>query len=184
MIGFPIGLLYCNAGEWLIHKYILHERGKDRRSFYAYHWHDHHRAARKNDQYDPAYARWHWRWDPRSKEVVGLIGLAALHAPLFPVAPFFVGAVWFSQANYYRVHKKSHQDPAWGRKHLPWHVDHHLGPDQNANWCVTWPWFDWVMGTRKKFVGTEAELKKPQRRGGEQADRGGEQQQVAGEQAG
>jgi sterol desaturase/sphingolipid hydroxylase (fatty acid hydroxylase superfamily) len=112
------------------------------------------------------------------------IGLAALHAPLFPVAPFFVGAVWFSQANYYRVHKKSHQDPAWGRKHLPWHVDHHLGPDQNANWCVTWPWFDWVMGTRKKFVGTEAELKKPQRRGGEQADRGGEQQQVASEQAG
>jgi hypothetical protein len=26
-----------------------------------------------------------------------------------------------------------------------------MGKDQNANWCVTHPFFDYVMGTRKKY---------------------------------
>ena len=34
------------------------------------------------------------------------------------------------------------------REHLPWHVDHHLGRNQDTNWCVTKPWFDYIMGTR------------------------------------
>ena len=40
------------------------------------------------------------------------------------------------------------------REHLPWHYDHHMGPNQEANWCVTRPWFDYVMGTREPYVGT------------------------------
>jgi sterol desaturase/sphingolipid hydroxylase (fatty acid hydroxylase superfamily) len=48
-------------------------------------------------------------------------------------------------------------DPEWARKVVPWHVDHHLGPDQDKNWCVTKPWFDWVMGTRVPYVGTARE---------------------------
>jgi hypothetical protein len=27
-----------------------------------------------------------------------------------------------------------------------------MGKDQNANWCVTHPWFDVIMGTRKKYT--------------------------------
>ncbi len=79
--------------------------------------------------------------------------------------PFFTATVWYSAWNYYRVHKRSHQDPEWGRRHLPWHVDHHLGPDQNANWCVTKPWFDYVMGTHKPYVGTAREALDQSRRG-------------------
>jgi hypothetical protein len=32
-----------------------------------------------------------------------------------------------------------------------------MGKDQDKNWCVSWPWFDWIMGTREKYVGTERE---------------------------
>ena len=32
-----------------------------------------------------------------------------------------------------------------------------MGPNQDANWCVTWPWFDQLMGTREVYAGTERE---------------------------
>jgi len=155
MIGIPLGLLYSNASEWIIHKYVLHGQGKNRDNFWSFHWHEHHSASRKNRNYDEAYAHPSFKWDARTKEAAGLFGLAVIHAPLLPVAPFFVGTVWFCAINYYRVHKRAHVDPEWGIRKVPWHVDHHLGPDQNTNWCVTWPWFDWVMGTRQKYIGTE-----------------------------
>lgn len=28
------------------------------------------------------------------------------------------------------------------------HYDHHMNASQHANWCVTKPWFDYIMGTR------------------------------------
>ena len=34
-----------------------------------------------------------------------------------------------------------------------------MGPDQDANWCVTHPFFDILLGTRKPYVGTELEAK-------------------------
>jgi sterol desaturase/sphingolipid hydroxylase (fatty acid hydroxylase superfamily) len=61
-------------------------------------------------------------------------------------------------ALYYTRHKRAHLDPEWAREHLPWHYDHHLGPDQDQNWCVTFPWFDWVVGTRVKYAGTHREV--------------------------
>ena len=36
--------------------------------------------------------------------------------------------------------------------------------DQDANWCVTKPWFDTVMGTRKPYVGTPDEQRDQQAR--------------------
>jgi len=157
MIGIPIGLVYCNAGEWLIHKHVLHRLGKDRRSFWSFHWHDHHRKARKHGMVDEQYTRSLLAWEPQTKELVALLGLAAAHLPLLPVAPFFTGTVLYGCYNYYRVHKRAHLDTGWAREHLPWHRDHHLGPDQNANWCVTRPWFDVLMGTRKDYLSEEPE---------------------------
>lgn len=46
------------------------------------------------------------------------------------------------------MHKKSHLDPEYARTRIPWHYDHHMNANQNANWCVTRPWFDYIMGTR------------------------------------
>ena len=155
MLGIPLGLLYANAGEWLVHKHLLHGAGRRKTSPWAFHWHEHHRACRKHAFVDPHYERPLLGWHAQSKEALGLAAAAAVHLPLLPIAPFFTGAVLFSIANYYRVHKKSHEDPEWAKKHLPWHYDHHVGPDQDANWCVSWPWFDWIMGTREPYLGSE-----------------------------
>ena len=157
MIGFPLGLLYMNAGEWLIHKHALHGLGRRRESYWSFHWHDHHRNVRTNGHIDEQYGRSLWGWHAQSKEALGLVAAALVHAPLFPVAPFFTGAVWYSTWNYYRVHKRSHQDPGWAREHLTWHYDHHMGPNQDANWCVTKPWFDKIMGTYEPYAGTQRE---------------------------
>lgn len=157
MIGIPVGLALANASEWVIHKYILHGLGKRRSSYWSFHWHEHHRNARRNEHLDETYQRSLLGWHAQSKEALGLVGMAVMVAPLFPVAPFFTGTLWYSMLNYYRVHKRAHQDPGWARTHLAWHYDHHMGPDQDANWCVTRPWFDNLMGTRVPYAGTERE---------------------------
>ena len=159
MIGIPLGLLASNAGEWLIHKYLLHGRGKHKESFWAFHWHAHHRASRRHGHYDSDYEDLRPTINPRTKEIGALVGSALLYTPLLPVAPFFTLTVWYSHLKYYQVHKRSHLDPEWAREHLPWHYDHHMGPNQDANWCVTRPWFDQIMGTREVYVGTDKELK-------------------------
>lgn len=157
MIGIPLGLVYANAGEWLVHKYVLHGLGRKRSSFFSFHWLEHHRVSRLQGFYDPDYERPLFGWHAESKEAVALVGAAALHLPLLPIAPFFTATVWYSTWNYYRVHKRAHLDPEWARAHLPWHYDHHMAPDQDANWCVTKPWFDELLGTRKPYLGTERE---------------------------
>lgn len=148
MIGIPIGLLYANAGEWLIHKYVLHGLGKKKGSFWNFHWGEHHRAARKHGFCDPAYTQPVLGAHPQGKEALALVGLVAAHLPLLPVAPFFTATVCYAAVNYYRLHKRAHLDPAWAQRHLKHHYDHHMGADQDANWCVTKPWFDHWLGTR------------------------------------
>ena len=156
MIGIPVALLAANAGEWFIHKHILHGLGKRKRSIWAFHWHEHHRLSRKNDMYDEAYVHPLSGWNGQTKEAVA-IGLAAVaHLPLLPVAPFYTGTMLYCMGNYYVKHRRAHLDPAWGKEHMPWHYDHHMGRDQDANWCVTKPWFDDLMGTRVPGPATEA----------------------------
>jgi len=161
VIGIPLGLLAANATEWFFHKHVLHGRrfGKDRKSFWSFHFHDHHRQARRNAMTDPDYEESVFQWNGQGKEALALAANAVLWAPLFPIAPFFVGTLWYSGVNYYVKHRRSHLDPEWAREHLTWHYDHHMGPNQDANWCVTKPWFDVLMGTREPYVGTEREAK-------------------------
>ncbi len=165
MLGIPLGLAVANASEWFTHKYILHGLGKNPKSFWSFHWHEHHKAVRKHHHEDPAYRGKIWKdWNGQTKEAIALVAGAVLIAPLFPLAPFFVGTLWYSSANYYRKHKRSHLDPAWARDNLPWHYDHHMGPEQDANWCVTRPWFDDLMGTRKPYLGTDKSSRDDARR--------------------
>jgi hypothetical protein len=155
MIGIPVALVYFNGGEWLIHKYVLHGAGRNKKNFWSFHWHEHHRHARQNDFRDEDYERPLLRWHAQGKEALGLALVTAAHLPLFPVAPFFTATICYSTWNYFRVHKRAHLDPEWGKQNLPWHYDHHMGPDQDANWGVTKPWFDVLLGTRKPYLGTE-----------------------------
>lgn len=164
MIGIPLGLLYANAGEWWIHKYVLHGAGRKKGSFFRFHWVDHHRQVRLTDMVDPDYQKPVYAASAQAKEAACLVGAALAHLPLFPVAPFFTGTVLYCIGNYYVKHRRAHLDPDWAKEHLPWHYDHHMGPDQDANWCVTRPWFDYVMGTRKPWLGTPAQKEDAARR--------------------
>lgn len=164
MIGIPIGLALANAGEWYMHKYVLHGLGKRKGSFWSFHWHEHHRESRKHYMLDRDYQRPATEWNAQSKEIAALGAATLAVLPLAPVAPFLVGTLAYSAINYYRKHKRAHLDPAWARQHLPWHYDHHMGPNQHANWCVTRPWFDIVRGTRERYAGTERERRDLERR--------------------
>jgi sterol desaturase/sphingolipid hydroxylase (fatty acid hydroxylase superfamily) len=164
MIGIPLGLVAANASEWWIHKHILHGVGRDPNNFWGFHLHEHHAASLKTHGGDPAYEKSPFHWNAQGKELFGLTMLAVPVAAMLPVAPFFSATLLYSGVNYYRKHKRAHLDPAWAREHLPWHYDHHMGPNQDANWCVTKPWFDKVMGTREVYVGTEREKKDDARR--------------------
>jgi hypothetical protein len=151
MLGFPIGILYSNAVEWVIHKYVLHGLGKRKGSFFGFHWKNHHRNARRNAMRDPGYDKPIWDWNSRGREAASILAVVAVHTPLVVVAPWFTAAVWYSGFNYLYKHQKCHQDIEWGKRHMRSHYDHHMGKDQDTNWCVTRPWFDWVMGTRVKY---------------------------------
>jgi len=169
MIGIPLGLLYTNAGEWLVHKYVLHGLGRNKRSFWAFHWRDHHRAVRRNGHYDDCYDRSVVGWNPQGKEALSLTLAALAHLPLMPVAPLFTGTVLYGIWKYHRVHKRSHLDPEWAREHLPWHYDHYMGPNQHSNWCVTHPCMDDLMRTREPYLGTERDKRDRQKRAAQQA---------------
>ncbi|MBN8613796.1 MAG: hypothetical protein J0L92_24585 [Deltaproteobacteria bacterium] len=164
MIGIPLGLLYANASEWMIHKYVLHPAGRKKGSFFRFHWMEHHRSVRLHEMIDHDYERSVFGDHAQGREALGLAVAALAHLPLFPIAPFFTGTVLYAIGNYYVQHKRSHLDPEWAKEHLPWHYDHHMAPDQDANWCVTKPWFDHLMGTRKKWLGTEAQKQDEARR--------------------
>ena len=157
LAGIALGLAYSNVGEWLIHKYVLHGLGKKKGSFFSFHWHDHHKNARRGGMRDHDYDGVAQATTGQWKEVAGLAGLALAHLPLAKKAPWFVATVVACQARYYYVHRRSHLEPEWARRNVPWHVDHHLGPNQHANWCVTAPWFDHLVGTREPYVGTPSE---------------------------
>jgi hypothetical protein len=153
VVGIVAGLAVTNIGEWVIHKYLLHHLGAKRSSFWAFHWHQHHRSVRRHKMVDALYvaeASGQSEWSRELKSIVigGIIGGAIL----MPFVPAFVITVWYRLYRYYLVHRRSHLDSDWARTNLPWHYDHHMGKSQNANWCVTHPWFDYIMGTRVKYA--------------------------------
>ena len=118
MLGIPLGLAVFGAGEWATHKYLLHGLGRDRNSRFAFHYHDHHQAVRRNGGYDPAYEGPVWSTPTQAREAIGLTVIGLAHLPLLPFAPFYTGTIWYCLARYRRNHRRAHLDPAWGRDHL------------------------------------------------------------------
>lgn len=153
MLGFPIALVVANGFEWYAHKYLLHgvpRKGQPRYSpvptNMKSHW-AHHKLVRTQHYYDEGYGEGWSNWRTRN-EIKSLLVLTAGTTLLFPVAPFFTLGTYYAAGRYFYVHRRSHMDPEWGKKAIPWHFDHHMNSNQDANWCVTRPWFDYVMGTR------------------------------------
>ncbi len=159
MIGLPLGLVYSNAVEWVVHRYLLHGLGKRKNSIFSFHWSKHHKNSRRHGMYDPDYEKPLWDMRSRGKEVGGIAAIVALHLPLASAAPWFTAAVCYAGFNYLYRHEKSHLDVEWGKKHMRSHYDHHMGKNQDMNWCVTRPWFDWLLGTREHFIEPEQSLR-------------------------
>lgn len=148
MLGFPVALLTVNGFEWYAHKTWLHEYPTRHRNSPFFTHIRHHKRARLNGFTDVGYRESMWRDQEMFNEKVALLGLCAVFTPAAPVAPFFTLGIYYGAWQYWRKHSRAHLDPDWARAHLPWHYDHHMNRNQNANWCVTRPWFDYLMGTR------------------------------------
>lgn len=148
MLGFPVGVFVANGLEWYFHKVWLHEFPSQYRNSPLFTHIAHHKRARLNGFHDEGYAESMLKNAEIYNEKTALIGLAGAATIFLPVAPFFTAGLYYGLWNYWRVHAKSHLDPEYAKKRIPWHYDHHMTSNQNANWCVTRPWFDYIMGTR------------------------------------
>ncbi|MFP1158487.1 sterol desaturase family protein [Acinetobacter baumannii] len=148
MLGFPLGIFVANGLEWYFHKVCLHEFPTKYRNSPFFTHIAHHKRARLNNFHDEGYAESMFKNAEIYNEKTALIGLAGAATVFLPVAPFFTAGLYYGIWNYWRIHAKSHLDPEYAKNRIPWHYDHHMTSNQNANWCVTRPWFDYIMGTR------------------------------------
>ena len=142
MAQLILGVLLANFYEWGIHKYLLHGMGKNKKSFWSFHWKDHHNRARRDHNYDSKFY---------PKEVLSLQLFFILHAYFLIQYPALLVAMGSYAVAYYVVHRYAHHHPVWCKKYLRWHWDHHMGKDQDKNWCILFPLTDYIMGTRKKI---------------------------------
>ena len=152
--GFLAGLVVANGFEWFAHKYVLHGTHRAGQTRYSpvpdsmrSHW-EHHREVRKTRFSDYAYVEGLKNW--RIRNEIGLLAVAAsvFGLAFYPLSKGMFLATLYSAGNYFYMHRRAHLEPEWARKKIPWHYDHHMNSNQDANWCVTKPWFDYLMGTR------------------------------------
>ena len=137
---YILGFLYASLIEWLVHKHLFHGLGKKKGSMFAFHIREHHVQCIKNGNRDTTFTL---------RENLGILFLIILHLPvLYLSVPFFLGLVSYG-VNFMIVHKLCHLKPRFCRVFVPWHWDHHM-KYQNHNWNVVLPFWDYVLGTRKK----------------------------------
>ena len=160
--GFVAGLVILNGYEWFAHKYLLHgvhRKGKPRFSptpkQMESHW-AHHREVRKQGFSDDCYVEGLDNWRTRHELMSLAVAAGVASVVFYPFSKGMALAAIYSAGNYYYVHRRAHLEPDWAKRTIPWHYDHHMNSNQDANWCVTRPWFDYVMGTR---VVSSADLK-------------------------
>ena len=146
LLQITLALIVANLYEWVFHNLVLHKWGKSKKNIFHFHW-SHHRNVRKSGGYDPDYEKLF----PPSKEMIALGLLAAAHIPFWWVAPWFTVTLGVYAFAYYTLHRYAHMNPKWGKRWMPWHYDHHLGTNQDTNWCILFPLWDYIFRTRVKY---------------------------------
>ena len=153
-----LGVIVANLIEWIVHKYILHGLGKRKGSRWSSHWASHHRKSRHNDHFDEDYlAIFEGGMNEGRQEILGLLLLVVLQVPTFFIFPWYAGTTILMALAYFLVHRKSHLDVEWAKRWVPWHYDHHMGKDQECNWGITLPLWDYILGTRVKYSTPDAQ---------------------------
>lgn len=142
---FFFGMFLGNVYEYFLHRHILHGLGKRKKSYFSSHWHKHHRIARRNNFYDFSYKNIFSINSNAKKELINIGILAVLNFPLYFLSPAIYFGLIFHAGLYFVIHRYSHLNPVWAKKYLPWHWEHHLGKDQDKNWCVTFPLTDQII---------------------------------------
>ncbi|WP_445114653.1 hypothetical protein [Acinetobacter sp. WZC-1] len=160
--GFVAGLVVANGFEWFAHKYILHGTHRPGQTRYSpiphsmkSHW-EHHREVRKQQFHDDGYVEGISNWRTKNEIISLVVAAGVFGLGFYPLSKGMAAGVLYSAGNYYYIHRRAHLEPDWARKKIPWHYDHHMNSNQDANWCVTKPWFDYLLGTR---VVSSADLK-------------------------
>ena len=142
LIQLIAGLVTASFLEWTVHKYLLHKLGRKKKSVFSFHWVSHHAQTRRNRFIDTKIS---------ARETIGVLSLCVLALPIWFILPYMYYAMAAHAAVYLVLHTLAHTKPGFGKKWLPWHHDHHMGKNQNMNWCVVHPLADWIMGTRRKY---------------------------------
>ncbi len=138
-----MGFLYANFLDWGVHVLLHKPKGKSR---FKFHW-KHHGIARRNNNKDPDYKLKIWH----NETILTSLGVLA-HLPLLWVwAPFAFTAMIYGVV-YMFLHRMTHTYVDFFKRWMPWHYEHHMGKNQNANWCVICPLMDHLMGTRDKWL--------------------------------
>ena len=154
ILQFLAGYVYGLFAEWWIHKNLLHIHGKKKNDFLGFHFSIHHKNCRKNNNLDSNYSLslYNRIAEGGAKEDLYLSTLLLLHIPTAFFAPGFFAAVLFSSIEYYYIHKRSHTSEEWAIKNVPWHYEHHMGKDQDANWGVRTNIVDKIFKTKTEYT--------------------------------
>jgi hypothetical protein len=137
---FLLGFVYGSTVEWAVHKYLFHNKGKKKGSWFSFHIREHHVTCRKNGNTDRNFSK---------RELPGILFLLLTHFPLYYLLPMFYYALGLYALLFILVHNTVHIWPEFGKKYIPWHWDHHMRY-QNHNFNVVLPIADYLFGTRKK----------------------------------
>ena len=142
IVQFLFGLVLASIIEWIVHKHVLHKMGRKKSSVFSFHWSSHHAQARRNGFYDPRIS---------AREIFSVLMLCFVSFPIWYVLPFIYYAIITHLMLYLIIHNISHKYPKFAKKYVSWHYDHHMGKNQNTNWCVVHPLADYIFKTRRKY---------------------------------
>lgn len=149
LIGFAVGLVYSNGFEYFFHRWALHRSG----SMFAPGHTLHHESSGKPDQEEhlnffsgsPLHIVILFLVNMAPFVLIELFGIRIFSGVLIGFVTYFVGME--------EIHRRAHTGFGWiprsWRKH---HMVHHgHGPDANedTNFNIFFPLFDWLLRTKQ-----------------------------------
>lgn len=143
-----LGYLYSFLAEYVLHRLLHISKLKP---LFKMHMAGHHKRARQTFFFDFGY-KWGALDSHVSHELYTLVLLALVHLPLVLVSPWLYTGAFLGLAEYFWKHRRAHLEPRWAIKNMPWHIEHHMGINQNVNWGIRSCWLDKVLKTYKRWI--------------------------------